>query len=85
MDEAVKMTPNQRWLAAARITDDRAGDLIGDLRLDLRDRPDEFPRLFGNIRGMRAHLARRMASPEALAAVPAVWRRYRSWLNRNPV
>jgi hypothetical protein len=78
------LTPVQRWLGAARVTDDPAGDLIADMRRDMLARPDEFPRLFGGVRSMRAHLEKRNASVEAHAAVPVVWRRYRAWLNRNP-
>jgi hypothetical protein len=74
------MTPNQRWLAKARITGDPAGDLIADMRRDAN-----LPRLFGNIHEMRRYLQGRGACPEAIQTVPAVWRRYRSWMDRNPV
>jgi hypothetical protein len=68
------------WLATALITDDPAGDLIADMRRE----QETMPSLFKNIRDMRAYLVSRRACPEALAAVPAVWRRYSKWLMRHP-
>ena len=73
------MTAVSDWLTAARVTDDPAGDLIADMRRD-----KTIPSLFGNIREMRSHLRLRGACPEALAAVPVVWRRYKSWLDHHP-
>lgn len=74
------MTPVQHWLAAARATDDPAGDLIGDMRGDLT-----IPHLFASIEDMRGYLRCRGACVEALAAVPTVWRRYRRWMDRHPM
>jgi hypothetical protein len=67
------------WLAKSRITDDPAGDLMADMRRDAA-----LPPLFRNIREMRAYLVSRGGCPEALQAIPVVWRRYSSWLMRNP-
>ena len=67
------------WLEAARITCDPQGDVIADMR----DDPD-VPALFVNIKEMRHYLHSKGARPEALAAVPGVWRRYTSWLKRHP-
>jgi hypothetical protein len=69
----------RRWLAVRRVTDDAAGDLIADLKRDMRSNPDEFPRLL-TIRTMRAHLLSRDACIGALEAAPTVWRRYQQWL-----
>jgi hypothetical protein len=68
-----------RWLAAARNTDDPAGDLIADMRRD-----PALPGLFSNVGEMRSYLQRKGACAEALAALPVVWRRYRHWLDRHP-
>lgn len=68
------------WLASARVTDDPAGDLIADMRRE----QETMPSIFKNIREMRAYLVSRRACPDAMEAVPAVWRRYSSWLMRNP-
>jgi hypothetical protein len=62
------------WLARERITDNTEGDLIADMRNDI-----DLPSLFPNIAAMREYLRSRGACPEALAAVPRVWRRYRRW------
>lgn len=70
------------WLSRARITDDPEGDLIADMRAELR-RGADIPGLFPNVAAMRAYLRSRGACPEALAAVPGVWRRYRKWLDRH--
>jgi hypothetical protein len=70
----------KQWLAHARITDDPAGDLIADMRRE----QETMPSLFKNIREMRAYLVSRRACPEALEAVSTVWRRYSSWIMRNP-
>jgi hypothetical protein len=71
------MTPNERWLRVARVTDDPAGDLIADMRADRR-----LPALFPG--SMRAYLKSLNACSGALEAVPIVWRRYQSFLGRNP-
>jgi hypothetical protein len=68
-----------RWLAAARSTNDPAGDLIADMR-----RESDVPPLFANIREMRSYLRKKGACAEAMAAVSIVWRRYRNWLDRHP-
>jgi hypothetical protein len=67
------------WLEKSHITDDPAGDLMSDMRRD-----PTLPTFFRNIREMRAYLVSRGACPEALQALPVVWRRYSSWLMRNP-
>jgi hypothetical protein len=62
-----------QWLKRARATDDPEGDLVADLRRspDLRD--------FGSMQDLWGFLALRGACPEALDAVPGVWRRYLHW------
>ena len=72
------------WLKHARTTDDPAGDLIADMRHEVRRDPASIPRLFGNVGEMRGYLRQQGACREALDAVPVVWRRYSSWLARNP-
>jgi hypothetical protein len=69
----------RNFLAHARVTDDPAGDLIKDMRRD-----KTLPPLFGSIKEMREYLHRRGACLGALEAVPVVWRRYSTWLARNP-
>jgi hypothetical protein len=79
---AVPDTITAAWLSRARATDDPEGDLIADMRSELR-RGVDVPALFPNMASMRHYLRDRGACPEALAAVPGVWRRYRSWVDRN--
>ena len=69
----------REWLSRSRVTDTPEGDLIADMRAD-----KDIPRLFSNIDEMRSYLLSKGAGHGALSAVPAVWRRYRSWLDRNP-
>jgi hypothetical protein len=73
-------SPTRLWLRRVRITDDPAGDLIGDMRQQMLS-GFELPRVFANIGAMRAYLRDRGASSQALDAVPEVWSRYRRWLN----
>jgi hypothetical protein len=71
-------TTTEQWLRQARITDDPAGDLIADLRRD------HAVKRFPNIATMRGFVrSRNVVCPQALAAVPIVWRRYRKWLGRR--
>lgn len=70
------------WLTRAHVTDDPEGDLIADMRAELR-RGAEVPALFPNMVSMQDYLRSRGACPEALAAVPGVWRRYRRWVDRH--
>jgi hypothetical protein len=60
------------WLLRMRVTDTPEGDLIADMR-DARDLPQHFD----SIDAMRGYLWSKHACWEALAAVPAVWRRYK--------
>ena len=62
------------FVTTARQTDDPTGDLIGDLRDD-RLLPDNFK----TTDELRALMRLRWACPEAHAAVPEVWKRYRAW------
>ena len=68
------------WLARARITDDPAGDLIGDLLKD-----HNLPRQIPSLEALQAYLQSRNACHEAIKAGSVVWRRYRRWQDRNPV
>jgi hypothetical protein len=70
------------WLSCARVTDNPEGDLIADMRAELR-RGADMPGSFRNIVEMRGYLRSRGACREVLAAVPGVWRRYRNWVDRN--
>jgi hypothetical protein len=74
------MTPNANWLKAAHATNDLARCLIKGIRLDLKRNPAAFPPLFPNIQTLRAYLYDRDICPEAMPALPVVWRRYRVWL-----
>ena len=69
----------QRWLRATRITNDAAGDLIKDLRRDLRDNPKEFPSPH-TVLGLARYLAQWDPCPGALVAASVVWGRYRRWV-----
>jgi hypothetical protein len=70
----------KEWLRRARVTDGPEGDLIADMRSDAA-----VPGLFPNIGAMREYLQSRHACRrEAIAAVPAVWRRYSRWLAHHP-
>ncbi|HEY5125751.1 MAG TPA: hypothetical protein VIJ35_00360 [Bradyrhizobium sp.] len=80
MSEVVDVTA--AWLSRAHVTDDPEGDLIADMRSELR-RGSDMPALFPNMASMREYLRRQGACPEALAAVPGVWQRYRNWVDRN--
>jgi hypothetical protein len=66
------------WLKVARVTDDPAGDLIGDMKGDRT-----FPAV---VRG-RAPLARYLSSQgacaEAKEALSVVWARYRRWRSKR--
>jgi hypothetical protein len=62
------------WLVRARITDDPEGDLIDDMRSELRRHI--LPGSFSTENDLRGYLAGRGACREALAAVPGVGRRY---------
>ena len=75
-------TPTAAWLACARLTDDPEGDLIADMRGELR-RGVELPALFANKAELHSYLISRSACQGALNAVPGVWRRYRQWLDRH--
>ena len=68
----------RQWLHDARITNDAAGDLIKDLRSDLRTDPDEFPRP-RTVSGLTRYLAQQGCCDGAIAAAPVVWGRYRQW------
>jgi hypothetical protein len=75
-------TPTAAFLACARATDNPEGDLIADMRRELRAGVD-MPEVFHSQRELQSYLRGKGACAEALAAVPGVWRRYRSWLDRN--
>lgn len=72
-------TCTKEWLAASRITNTPAGDMIADMRRD----PD-IPPLFHSAEEMRSYLSLKGACREALATVPAAWVRYRRWVDRHP-
>lgn len=78
----IAKTQTHVWLTRARITDDPEGDLIEDMRSDMR-LGVPIPRLFANAEEMHCYLVSRGACSEALACVPRVWRRYRQWMDRN--
>ena len=82
MRPAVARTPTAVWLTRSRITDTPVGDLIADMRGELC-RGIEPPRLFANCEEMRRYVRGRGACPEALAAVPGMWRRYCAWMDRH--
>jgi len=67
-------TPFRDWVMRAKITDDPAGDLIGDIRRDTRlwCRPLDIH----SAAELRAHLRFRSACDGALKAAGTVWRRY---------
>jgi hypothetical protein len=68
-----------QWLRRAHGTiDPAASNLITTMRSDAN-----IPASFNNVEDMRAYVKR--ACPEAMAAVPIVWLRFRRWSNRNPV
>ncbi len=79
---AEPVTLTAAWLSRARATDDPEGDLIGDMRAELR-RGVDLPALFPNKAAMFDYLRSRGACREALGAVPGVWRRYRNWVDRH--
>ncbi len=81
-DKTFPVTLTAAWLALARATDDPEGDLIADMRAELR-RGADLPAVFSNKAEMLNYLRSRGACREALAAVPGVWRRYRNWLDRH--
>lgn len=66
------------WLKVARATENPEGDLVGDMRRD-RKLPDHFE----SADRLSIYLLCRGACPEALEAVPGVWRRYESWRSRS--
>ena len=66
------------WARRARITDGPAGYVIAGMRRD-----PNVPPLFHHIGEMRSYLRLKGAPPEALSAVPILWRRYSEWLERN--
>jgi YozE SAM-like fold len=70
----------KNWLAVTRITEDPAGDLIADMRTD-----PNIPHLFSSRDAMRDYVRSKGACRQALAAVPIVWRRYKSWLDQQPL
>lgn len=63
----------RQWLDQARITDDPAGDFLCDARSD-----KQMPDVMSSRAALVSYLRGRGACPEALEAVPEVWRRYRS-------
>jgi hypothetical protein len=76
-----ELTWTTKWLAQTTITDDPVGDLIADMQRDVRQGVT-IPS-FNNIGDMRAVLCSRNACDEALATVPAAWRRYKRWRDRQ--
>lgn len=68
----------REWLAAARITDDPAGDFITDARAD-SDPPE--PK---SLDELVCYLWERGACQGALDSAPEVWRRFCNWLRRHP-
>ena len=66
------------WARCTRITDGPAGYVIAGMRRD-----PNVPPLFHHIGELRGYLRRKGASPEALAAVPTVWRRYAEWIAKT--
>jgi uncharacterized protein YozE (UPF0346 family) len=62
------------WLAQARITDTPQGDLIADMRDDLK-----IPNSFADIEELRSYLRSRGTRHGTMAAVASVWRLYRRW------
>jgi hypothetical protein len=65
------------YLRSAQVTDYPVGNLIADLQRDLRLKPAEI-----SDQATLAHHVRCNwpgACPEAVAAVPMVWRRYLAW------
>jgi hypothetical protein len=66
------------WLAAAHVTNDRVGDFISDARQDA-----QLPETITSAARLRSYLRTRHASPEALATVPAIWRRFQHWRDQR--
>jgi hypothetical protein len=79
-----EMTTFTAWVLHAKITDDPEGDLIKDMRWDLREHPDTFPPMFPDMDSLQGYLRwKRNACQAALDTVPGVWRRYQRWVVRN--
>ena len=74
------------WLYRAVLTDDPAGDLIGDMRMvdEVGRRPVPFDQ-FKSLEALRGYLRWEGACREAIEAAAPVWRRYRIWQNRRGV
>jgi hypothetical protein len=72
------------WIIQAKITDDLAGDFIEDTQAIIlaNRRP---PPVFYNMEQLRSYLRLRGACHEAIATVPAVWKRYRRWVKHHEV
>jgi hypothetical protein len=64
-----------KWARRTPIIDGPAGYVIAGMRRD-----PTVPSLFRHIGEMRSYLRLKRAPPEALAAVPTLWRRYSHWL-----
>lgn len=71
------MNYSRKWLEGMVVTDNPEGDLVADM---LRD--PNLPPLFLSIKMMRNHILDHGGCPEAVAAVPGVWQRYKKRLNK---
>lgn len=67
------------WLHRhARVTDDPAGDLVQDMRVDRAIMGQEFR----SAAELCLYLRFKQACPEAIVTAPVVWRRYLAWRDR---
>jgi hypothetical protein len=64
------------WLSKERCLPD-------ELKADMQRDPT-IPRLFRNIKQLRAYLVERKAGAGTLVDVPRIWRSYSRWISRNP-
>jgi hypothetical protein len=69
------------WVMRARVTDNPAGDLIGDIQRDTRRWARagiDQPPLISSVGELSGYLHRQRACSGAVAAVPAVWKRFQN-------
>jgi hypothetical protein len=73
------------WVMRARITDNPAGDLIGDIQRDKRRWKRagiDQPPVIKSVGELRSYLHRQGACSAAVETVPAVWKRFQNSMRR---